>query len=253
MRYFAPNIAPENHCFFGADGGVSQGKYQSLNTNLKSQDKKENLIENLELIAQSFHLSQKNMVLCRQGVTNHAEFVTEPSLVKITADALVSNRKDLILGIRTADCAPVLFYDKQAGVIAAAHAGWRGALRGVVENTVCLMEAYGAQRTNIHAAVGPCLQQKSFECMDDMRQAFLQETPDNQIFFMPGKDDLHFLFDLQTYVKNKLQQSKIANISVSGIDTFSGEKDFFSYRRFKQQYQISSFGDYPTQLSTIKL
>lgn len=89
--------------------------------------------------------------------------------------------------------------------------------------------------------------------MDDMRQAFLQETPDNQIFFMPGKDDLHFLFDLQAYVKNKLQQSKIANISVSGIDTFSSKEDFFSYRRFKQQYQISSFGDYPTQLSTIKL
>lgn len=253
MRYFAPNILPRHHCFFGADGGVSQGLYQSLNTNLKSTDKKENISQNLDIIAKHYQLQQQNMILCRQGVTNHVEFVTEPSLAKISADGMVTNKPDLILGIRTADCAPVLFFDEVDGIIGAAHAGWRGALRGVIENTLQTMIEHGAKIENIHAAIGPCLQQPSFECMDDMRQAFLQDDADNFRWFEKGADDKHFQFNLEGYIVHKLEKLKLGSISASGIDTFKAEGEFFSYRRYCKLGLIEVSTDFPTQLSTIKL
>ena len=253
MSYVAPNLAKTKHCFWGRTGGVSTGKYQSLNVNLKSKDEKANLVQNLEIVAQRYGLSRDNMILCRQGVTNHAEFVSEPSLVKITADGLVTKTPNLILGIRTADCAPVLFCDEQNQVIGAAHAGWRGALRGIVENTVDLMLIYGAKAENIKAAIGPCLQQSSFECMDDMRQEFLSVSKAYDKYFTLGKDDDHYQFNLEAFVWQKCANCGIRDISASHIDTYKNEQEYFSYRRYSKQEKITEYGDYPTQLSTIVL
>lgn len=253
MRYFAPNISPHHHCFFGADGGVSQGLYQSLNTNYKSQDTKENIGKNLNIIAAHYHLPSSNLLLINQGVTGHAEFADKASQHQITADGIVTTSPDIILGIGTADCAPILFFDEIDGVIGAAHAGWRGALKGVIENTFKLMLKYGAKAENIHAAIGPCLQQKSFECMDDMRQVFLQDDADNFRWFKKGIDEQHFQFNIEGYIVHKLEKLKIGSISASGIDTFVTEGDFFSYRRNYKQGLINIPKDFPTQLSTIKL
>ncbi len=253
MKYFAPNILPHHHCFFGADGGVSQGLYQSLNTNTKSQDIKENIDKNLSIIAAHYHLPSSNLLRINQGVTGHAEFADNASQHQITADGIVTTTPDVILCIGTADCAPVLFFDETNGVIGAAHAGWRGALRGVIENTVKIMLEHGARAENIHAAIGPCLQQKSFECMDDMRQEFLQDDAQNFRWFEKGVDEKHFQFNLEGYLVHKLEKLKIGSISASGIDTFAAKGDFFSYRRNCKLGLVNSPKDFPTQLSTIKL
>lgn len=253
MKYFAPNILPHYHCFFGADGGVSQGLYQSLNTNFKSQDSKENIGKNLEIISAYYHLPKANLLLINQGVSGHAEFAEEASQYQITADGIVTATPDIILGIGTADCAPVLFFDEVDGVIGAAHAGWRGALRGVIENTVKIMLEHGARAENIHAAIGPCLQQPSFECMDDMRQEFLQNDADNFRWFEKGVDNQHFQFNLEGYIVHKLERLNIDSISASGIDTFEAKGAFFSYRRNCKLGLVKIPKDFPTQLSTIKL
>ncbi len=253
MRYHAPNILPHHHCFFGADGGVSTGLYQSLNTNQKSQDNPQNIQKNLEIIAAHFQLSGTNLLLLNQGISGHVAFAEQASQYQITADGIVTTSPNILLGINTADCAPVLFFDEADGVIGAAHAGWRGALAGVVENTVKTMCEHGAHVGSIHAAVGPCLQQKSFECMDDMRQAFLQADADNYRWFEKGVDDQHFQFNLEGYIVHKLEKLHLASISASGIDTFEATGDFFSYRRYNKQGLITTPKDFPTQLSTIKL
>lgn len=253
MKYFAPNILPHHHCFFGADGGVSQGLYQSLNTNVKSQDAKENIDKNLNIIAAHYHLPSSNLLLINQGVTGHAEFTDQASQYQITADGIVTTTPDIILCIGTADCAPVLFFDETNGVIGAAHGGWRGALHGVIENTVKIMLEHNAKAENIHAAIGPCLQQKSFECMDDMRQEFLQDDSDNYRWFEKGVDEKHFQFNLEGYIVHKLEKLKIGSISASGIDTFAAKGDFFSYRRNCKLGLVNKPKDFPTQLSTIKL
>lgn len=253
MRYFAPNILPHYHCFFGADGGVSNGIYQSLNTNFKSNDKKENIAQNLTIIAQHYDLAHNSFLLLNQGTSGHVEFTEKASQHQITADGIVTTTPNIILGIKTADCAPVLFFDEIDGIIGAAHAGWRGALNGIVENTIKIMLEHGARIENIHAAVGPCLQQKSFECMDDMRQAFLQADADNYRWFEKGVDNKHFQFNLEGYIVHKLEKLKLGSISASGIDTFTAEGDFFSYRRNTKQGLLTSAKDFPTQLSTIKL
>lgn len=253
MKYFAPNILPHYHCFFGADGGVSEGIYSALNVNGKSNDNHDNVIKNLDIIASHYKLSRSNLLLINQGVTGHAEFSNKASQNEITADGIVTTSPDVILCIGTADCAPVLFFDEVDGVIGAAHAGWRGALRGVIENTVKIMLEHGARIENIHAAIGPCLQQKSFECMDDMRQEFLQDDANNFRWFEKGADDKHFQFNLEGYIVHKLEKLKIGSISASGIDTFTSQGDFFSYRRNCKLGLVSLPKDFPTQLSTIKL
>lgn len=253
MKYFAPNIPGKKHCFFGRDGGVSEGLYSSLNVNGKSNDNHEHVMKNLDIIAARYNLSRSNLLIINQGISGHAEFSDKASRNEITADGIVTTAQDVILCIGTADCAPVLFYDNVAQIIGAAHAGWRGALNGIVENTVKIMIEHGAHVENIHAAVGPCLQQQSFECKEDMRQEFLQKDEENNRWFKDKADGEHFLFNLEGYVVHKLEQLGIGNISASGIDTFTAIGDFFSYRRNCKLGLVQSPKDFPSHLSTIKL
>lgn len=251
MTYFAPNINKNNHCFFGRKGGVSKGKYQSLNVNINSQDDKEDVQKNYQIIARYYHQTPERILRLNQGITGKAVFVTEPSFKKITADGAVTNQKSLILSISTADCAPVLFYDEIAGLIGAAHAGWRGAYNGIVENTVALMEEYGSRAENLKAAIGPCIQQNSFEMGAEVYADFIKQTPQNAQYFKPSPQTGHYLFDLEGYVKDKLQKLGIKNISASHIDTFANEEEYFSYRRETKRGNINIPKDFGTELSTI--
>ena len=143
------------------------------------------------------------------------------------ADAMVTSVPGLVLGIVTADCAPVLFADMQAGVVGAAHAGWRGAHGGVLENTVEVMAALGAQRNRIAAAIGPCIHQPSYEVDEGFRAEFGEE---NSAFFAPGRDG-HWQFDLPGYVVDRLRRAGLAAIGQVDVDTYADEKRFHSYRR----------------------
>lgn len=253
MTYIAANLKAENHCFFDADGGVSGGKYTSLNTNLSSQDNRQNIQRNFEIIAARFGKKTTDMATIRQSVSNKAIFVTRPTWFQVAADGLVTTEKSLLLGIKTADCAPVLLADEKHGVIGAAHAGWRGACQGIVENVVTLMLEHGAERKDIAAAIGPCLQQPSFAVQNDMRQELLAKAATNAQYFTPDGDGTHFYFDLSGYVEDRLRRLGIENIENSRIDTYPPQNGYFSYRRNTHLNLISAPKDYPTQYSCIQL
>lgn len=253
MSYFAPNIPQDKHCFFGRKGGVSQGLYASLNINGKSNDNHDSVMQNLDIISAYYGLPRSNLLLINQGVSGHAEFTDKLSQNQITADGIVTNQKDFILCIGTADCTPVLFYDEKNHLVGAAHAGWRGALRGVVENTLAIMLEHGATVNTLQVAVGPCLQQPSFETGLDMYQEFITANPDYARFFISGKDEEHFQFDMEGFVIAKLKACGIANYTVSGIDTYTSENDYFSFRRNTHLGLVKSPKDFPAHLSTIRL
>ena len=166
--YLAPNLPADRHAFFGRNGGVSEGIYASFNFNRKSRDKAENIEKNLELVGRFYGLPGNAVMRPCQGHTDKAVYVDRPSRYEIEADGVVTDRPGIILGITTADCMPVLLADEKHGVIGAAHAGWRGALAGVIENTVKVMLEKGAAVEDITAAAGPCLQKESFEVQNDM-------------------------------------------------------------------------------------
>lgn len=251
MSYRAQNLPADKHCFFGTEGGVSVGIYASLNTNLSSRDDRANILRNFERIAAHFKMQRQNMATVRQNVSDIAVWVQAPTWFETAADAMATNNPDILLGIKTADCAPVLLADYQNGVIGAAHAGWRGAAKGVIENTVALMMARGAKVQNIAAAIGPCIQQKSYEVKADMRDVLLAQNADNARFFTT-QDGQNFYFDLSGFAVAKLRDLGIENIDVSPIDTYS-DTGYFSFRRNTHSGLIKAPKDYPTQFSCIRL
>lgn len=253
MSYFAPNLPKDKHCFFGRQGGCSNGLYSSLNCSLKSNDNPETVRKNLGLIAAHYQLKPENLMLINQGVSGHAEFANTASRHQITADGIVTDQKGIILCIGTADCVPVLFYDEKNQIVGAAHAGWRGALRGVVENTVDVMLKHGAEISAVHAATGPCLQQSSFEAGIDMYEEFIKTDATNRQWFAPGKDKDHFQFDMEGFVVAKLKACGLQNITASNIDTYAAEEDCFSYRRNTHMGLVKSPKDFPVHLSTVTL
>jgi YfiH family protein len=149
-------------------------------------------------------------------------------------DALVTNKTGIALGILTADCVPVLFADDVAGVIGAAHAGWRGAVGGVIENTVAAMEKLGARRANIHAALGPCIWQRSYEVGSEFPAPFLADNPAHAKLFIPAPTSGHYLFDLPAYVETSLRDAGVVSIAPSPADTYAEPRRFFSYRNASQ-------------------
>ena len=251
MSYRAQNLPADKHCFFGAEGGVSAGIYASLNTNLSSRDSRDNILCNFERIAAHFGMQQHDMATVRQSVSDIAVWVEAPTWFETAADAMATNNPDILLGIKTADCAPVLLADYQNGVIGAAHAGWRGAYKGVIENTVALMVAHGSKVQNIAAAVGPCMQQKSFEVKADMRDVLLAQNADYARFFTT-QDGQNFYFNLSGFAAEKLRDLGIENIDVSPIDTYS-DSGYFSFRRNTHLGLIKAPKDYPTQFSCVRL
>lgn len=253
MNYRAANITEDKHCFFGTSGGVSAGKYASLNTNFNSRDDREAIRHNFDIIAAEFAMQSSQMFTVRQGISAVAVYAEQPSWFQQYADGMVTNKQGILLGIKTADCAPILLADYKNGVIGAAHAGWRGALGGIIENVVALMLQKGADVKNIAAAIGPCLQQESFEVKDDLKQQFMAENSDNGKYFLPAADNIHFHFDLSGYAEDKLRRCGIDDICNSGIDTYPEQNGYFSFRRQKHRGLVEATKDYPTQYSCIKL
>lgn len=251
MSWIAPNLPPKKHFFFDRHGGVSSGRYESLNINRKSADTPENIKQNINIAARYFNLTVENTAFPCQGTSSHAEYINTPSLHKIEADGFVTNKPGILLGITTADCAPVLFADIKNNVIGIAHAGWRGAVRGIMENTLTLMLKYGADLNHIAAAIGPCLQKPSFETRIDMLNEFIKQDTDNKRFFTTISNK-RYLFDMEQYLLFRLHKFGIDNITTSGIDTYTSS-DYFSYRRECHLGYITTPTDFPVQLSTITL
>lgn len=239
------------HGFFTRQGGTSEGLYASLNCGPGSDDAPDRVAENRRRAVAALDLPGDTLLTLYQ--IHSAETVTVtapwPSGDRPRADAIVTDRTGLVLGILTADCAPVLLADAEAGVIGAAHAGWKGALGGVVASTVAAMETLGARRDRIAAAVGPCISQASYEVGADFRAPFHDQDPANDRFFAAGSRDGHLQFDLQGYVHKRLHDAGIATADVLDEDTRDQEDLFFSYRRAC----LRGEADYGRQLSAICL
>ncbi|MEM9937851.1 MAG: peptidoglycan editing factor PgeF [Pseudomonadota bacterium] len=216
------------HGFFGRQGGVSTGLYQSLNLGAGSDDAPGSVAENRERVRQA--VGADHLLSCHQIHSPTVVTLTEPFRDRPKADAMVTGEPRLGLCILTADCVPILFADAQAGVIGAAHAGWKGALAGVVEATLQAMEALGSDRSHISAAIGPAIQQASYEVGPEFRDTWvgLHEWTDR--LFVAGEGDKSH-FDLTGYVRHVLQSEGVGAIDDLGHDTCAMERDYFSNRR----------------------
>lgn len=226
-----PALGGTAHGFCGRRGGVSSGLHAGLNVGWGSEDDPAATRENRALAVAAV-LPGATLTCAYQVHSADAVTVTEPWAedARPRADALVTARRGVLLGILTADCAPVLFADTRAGVIGAAHAGWKGALGGVTDATIVAMEALGARRADIAAVVGPCIAQKSYEVDEAFERRFAEADPANERFFRAGRAG-HTWFDLEGYVAARLQGAGLGTVAMLGEDTYSQPDRFFSYRR----------------------
>lgn len=250
----APNLADQAgvaHGFFTRRGGVSGGIYAGLNCGLGSKDDPDHVRENKRRAMAAMDLGADALALVHQVHSPDVWTADAPRdrAAMEKADALVSRRRGLALGILTADCAPVLFADGASGVAAAAHAGWRGAMSGVLENTVARMEAEGAKRSTIHAALGPCIRQDSYEVGQDMKDAFAERHADHDRYFAGGDRPGHYQFDLAGFIMDRLAVLGLASTFDVGLDTYADADRFFSYRRATHQDEP----DYGRALAVVAL
>jgi YfiH family protein len=221
------------HAFFTRCGGVSHGVWASLNVGLRSGDAPERVAENRARAAAALGESGQRLVTARQVHGVATLVVTEPwdNLAAPEADALVTDRPGLVLGVLTADCGPVLLADAQAGVIGAAHAGWKGALGGIVESVVAAMTGLGADPARIVAALGPCIARPSYEVGPEFVARFAETDAASAACFTPAPGRVKALFDLKAYVAARLRRAGVERIEVLAHDTCAQDDLFFSFRR----------------------
>ena len=241
-------LAPLRHGFFTRRGGASSGIFNALNCGRGSSDQADIVAINLERVAKAMAVAPGALVSMNQTHSTDVEVVEAPFDVPPRADALVTNRPGLALAVLTADCQPVLFADHAAGVIGAAHAGWRGALSGVLEATIEHMETLGARRDNIVAVIGPTISQRAYEVGWEFYDTFIAEDAENQRFFSGGGEDQPH-FDLPAFGLHRLRRAGIAQASWIRMCTYSDPERFFSYRRSFHQKEA----DYGRLISVIRL
>lgn len=250
----APSLAALDgiqHAFFTRKGGVSAGLYSSLNCGYGSGDSPDNVRENRRRVAATFGQAEPDLLTLYQihstdVLTIADERWVSPGAPK--ADGLVTDRPGVVLGVMAADCAPVLLADAAAGVIGAAHAGWKGALGGVADSTIAAMEKLGARRDRMVAAVGPCIGRDSYEVGPEFPAPFVAQDASNERFFKTSPRAGHFIFDLAGYLLAGLAKAGVT-ASATGHDTLTGTEDFFSYRR----NTLQGVRDYGRGLSAIAL
>ncbi|MFS4439620.1 peptidoglycan editing factor PgeF [Paracoccaceae bacterium GXU_MW_L88] len=238
---------PVIHGFFTRQGGVSTGLYAELNCGRGSQDEATNVDENRARVAKAVGVTPENLLSVHQ-IHSDICVIAEPGMDRPEADAMATNNSDIALGILTADCGPVLFADAEAGVVGAAHAGWKGALGGVLGATIRRMEDLGADRARIRAVLGPTISQNAYEVGPDFGERFMDEDPSYARFFSGGKGD-RLMFNLPSFILDTLRrEEEIADAEWIGECTYSNPGKFFSYRRTTHQNEP----DYGRLISVIR-
>jgi YfiH family protein len=220
------------HAFFTRDGGVSDGLYASLNGGIGSDDDPAKVAENRRRMAEHLGVTPEHFLSVHQTHSPDVIVATGPwqGASRPLADAIVTRAEGLAIGASAADCGPILLADPNARVIGAAHAGWKGALTGIVESTVDAMEKLGAERSGMVAAIGPLIRQHSYEVGGEFVERFLQADAENAVFFIPSAREGHAMFDLAGFIRMRLENAGVLMIDDIGVDTYSDER-FFSYRR----------------------
>ena len=221
-----------SHGFFNKNGGVSKGIYKSLNCGVGSKDKKNNVKKNLKIVVKKICKKSKEIFLVKQTHSNKFLFLSKNTKIKnrsITADAIITDKKDFPIAVLTADCAPILLFDKKRKMIAAIHAGWRGAFKGVISKVINFMLKKGCDRKDIIVAIGPSITQKNYNVKLDFKNKFIKKHKKNKIFFKNRNKLIYF--DLPNYIKSQLKFNKISKIDMINIDTYDKKNNFFSARR----------------------
>jgi len=238
----SPLLSEARHGFFTRLGGVSTGIFEALNCGYGSPEDGDAIRQNRALIAR--HVGVEEAQLFSVTQTHSADVITinAPSDFSrgAQADAMVSSTNGVALGVLTADCAPVLFQNKRTGVIGAAHAGWRGALGGVLEATIAQMCGLGADRDGISAAIGPCISQRNYEVGQEFFEEFIVENTGFAQFFVNGSQD-KYLFDLPGFVLNRIRNAGIDHVEWTGHCTYASPQKFYSYR-YSQHHKMPSYG-----------
>jgi len=250
LKLTASNLSQSSgvaHGFFGRQGGASEGIFASLNCGPGSGDVREHVSENRARVLKT--LGGDKLLTLYQIHSPNAVVANEPWEQGPQADAMATNVPGLALGILTADCAPVLFADSAARVIGAAHAGWKGALTGVIGSVLEKMESLGADRARISAAIGPCISQDNYEVGPEFIARFTDADKDYSRFFVPSDKAGHWRFDLEAYVVHRLQEAGLTNIEPLSACTYAREGDFFSFRRATHRAEK----DYGRQVSAVVL
>jgi len=244
-------LGPVRHGFFTRAGGVSPGIYDSLNGGIGSQDEAGNVHENRARMAERLGVAPGNFVTCYQ-IHSPEVIVAETPWTREEApraDAIVTRVPGLAIGVATADCGPVLFADAEAGVVGAAHAGWKGAFTGVLEATLAAMVSLGAERRRIAAALGPMIRQPNYEVGPEFLARFLDADAGNARFFAPSAREGHALFDLAGYIAHRLAGAGVGSVDDLGACTYADPQSFFSYRRATHRGET----DYGRHINAIAL
>ena len=221
-----------SHGFFNRSGGKSSGIYKSLNCGPGSKDKQNKIKENLKIAKNKICKESKKIFLMHQVHSNNVVFINKNFIFKekkIKADAVITNKKMFPIAVLTADCVPILIYDKQKKIIAAVHAGWRGAFKEIIKKVINLMLKRGCKKKSIIAVIGPCIHQRNYDVKSDFYKRFINRNKINKIFFKKVKNTIYF--DLPNFVKYQLKSVKITNIDTIKVDTFDKRNNFFSARR----------------------
>jgi YfiH family protein len=220
------------HAFFSREGGVSGGIYDGLNGGIGSNDDPAHVSENRRRMAERMGVAPGHLLSAHQIHSPDAVVATGPwhGEARPRADAVVTRTEGIAIGVTAADCGPILFADASARVIGAAHAGWKGALTGVLESTIDAMEKLGADRSSMVAAIGPLIRQHSYEVGGEFVERFLDADANNAMFFLPSVRSGHSMFDLAGFIRMRLENAGILMIDDIGVDTYSDER-FYSYRR----------------------
>ncbi len=233
LRHSSLDLPGISHGFFTRQGGVSDGIYASLNGGSGSDDNPDLVRENRGRMADALGVPRDRFITCYQVHSPNVVIVTAPwtreNAPKV--DAMVTREKNLALAVATADCGPVLFADSEAGVIGAAHAGWKGAFTGVLESALAAMEGLGARRQNITAVLGPMISQGAYEVGPEFVARFAEADGDNRRFFTPSPKPGHAMFNLPAYIGARLAKAGVGRFEDMGLCTYQDEERFFSYRR----------------------
>jgi polyphenol oxidase len=241
-------LSPIRHGFFTRKGGASSGIFEGLNCGPGSSDLDEVVSINRARVADAMGVAADRLLTINQIHSDTALPVTAPFSDRPKADALVTATPGLAIAVLTADCQPVLFADHEAGVIGAAHAGWRGARDGILESTIAAMEALGADRERIHAVIGPTISQSAYEVGPEFLEGFLDDNPENGRFFVHGEGD-RVLFDLPAYGLSRLRKAGVGKAEWTRHCTYRDAGRFFSYRRTTHLGEA----DYGRLISVIRL
>ena len=235
------------HGFFNSKGGVSKGIYKSLNCGPGSFDKSNLISTNLKLVLRKLKSNQKKLVLLHQVHSNKIFFINKQVKKKLIGDGLLTKNKNLAIGILTADCCPILFYDPKKNIIGAVHAGWKGAFKNIGSKMVSEFKKKGTKLEDLYVAIGPTISQNSYEVKKDFKYRFLRQKLSNRKFFKIKRNKIYF--DLVGYIYNQMKKSGIKNIEIIKKDTFNPKNNFFSARRSLK----NNFDDYGRNISIIMI